>query len=151
MQQDYFKSLNEFSNNAMEAARTLGEINGKLMEKTIALHMKAADLVVEGGLQQGKLVQETREIKDFIGNQTGLVQEYAGKFVELAKSNVSLAQEAGEEYKAWAEKRMDTANSAAKDVAQKAVAVKSAIEKSMETPHSAAKSTTRKTAATKAA
>ena len=104
MQQDYFKSLNEFSNSAMEAAKTLGEINGKLMEKTIALHMKAADLAVEGSLQQGKLVQEAREIKDFIGNQTGLVQEYAGKFVELAKSNVSLAQEAGEEYKSLGRK-----------------------------------------------
>jgi hypothetical protein len=151
MQQDYFKSLNEFSNSAMEAARTLGEINGKLMEKTIALHMKAADLAVEGGLQQGKLVQEAREIKDFIGNQTGLVQEYAGKFVELANSNVSLAQEAGEEYKTWVEKRMDTANSAAKDVASKAVAVKSAIEKSMETSHASTKSAPKKTAASKAA
>ena len=150
MQQDYFKSLNEFGNSAMEAAKTLGEINGKLMEKTIALHMKAADLAVEGSLQQGKLVQESQEIKDFIGNQTGLVQEYAGKFVELANSNVSLAQEAGEEYKAWAEKRMDTANTAAKDVASKAVAVKSAIEKSMETSHAPAKSAPRK-AASKAA
>ena len=70
--------------------------------------------------------------------------------IELANSNVSLAQEAGEEYKAWVEKRMDTANIAAKDVASKAVAVKSAIEKNMETSHAPAKSAPRK-AASKAA
>jgi len=126
MQQDYFKSLNEFSNSAMEAARSLGEINSKLMEKTFALQMKVADLVVEGGLQQGKLVQETREAKDFIGEQTNLVQEYAGKFVELTRSNVSLAQEAGEEYKSWMEKRMEAANSAAKHAVKKAVTTKAA-------------------------
>ena len=121
MQQEYFKSFSEFNANAMEAAKSLGEINRKLMEKTIALQMKAADLMVEGSLQQGKLVQETKEIKDFMGNQTTLMEEYAAKFSELAKSNVALAQEAGEEYKAWFEKRMETASSAAKGVAKKAV------------------------------
>ena len=122
MQNDYFKSLNEFSTNAMEAAKELGELNSKLMEKTIALQMKAADLMVEGGMKQGQMVQETKEVKDYLSKQASLVEEYANKFVDLAKSNVALAQEAGEEYKAWAEKNMKSVDAAAKTVAKKAVA-----------------------------
>ena len=49
------------------------------------------------------------------------MEEYTGKLVELAKSNVSLAQEAGVEYKAWVEKRLKTADTTAKSVAKKAV------------------------------
>ena len=122
MQNDYFKSLNEFSTNAMEAAKSLGELNSKLMEKTLALQVKAADLVVEGSMKQGQMVQETREIKDYLAKQSSLVEEYAGKFAELAKSNVELAQEAGDEYKAWVEKNMKAVDTAAKTVAKKAVA-----------------------------
>ena len=121
MQNDYFKSLNEFSTNAMEAAKALGELNGKLMEKTIALQMKAADLMVEGSLKQGQMVQETKEVQDYLAKQASLVEEYSSKFVELAKSNVELAQEAGEEYKAWVEKNVKAADVAAKSVARKAV------------------------------
>ena len=121
MQNDYFKSLNDFNTNAMEAVKELGELNSKLMEKTVALQMKAADLMVEGSMKQGQVVQETKEVKDYLAKQASLVEEYAGKFVELAKSNVALAQEAGEEYKAWAEKNMKAADAAAKTVAKKAV------------------------------
>ena len=121
MQQDIIKSFNEFSNNALEAAKALGEINSKLMDKTLKQHMKAADLFVEGSLRQAKLMQETKEIKDYVANQTALVEEYSGKLVELAKSNVSLAQEASSEYKVWLEKGLKTADSAAKSVAKKAV------------------------------
>ena len=126
MQQDYFKSLNEFSNNAMEAAKSLGELNSKLVEKSIALQMKTADLMVEGTLEQSKLVQETREIKDYMGLQSNLVAEYTNKIVELARSNVSLAQEAGQEYKNWIEDRMDSVSSTATRAAKKAVAPKAA-------------------------
>ena len=122
MQNDYFKSLNDFSANAMEAAKELGELNSKLMEKTIALQMKAADLMVEGSMKQGQMVQETKEVKDYLSKQASLVEEYANKFVDLAKSNVALAQEAGEEYKAWVEKNMKSVDAAAKTVAKKAVA-----------------------------
>ena len=121
MQQDIIKSFNEFNKNAMEAAKTLGEINSKLVEQTIKQQMKAADLFFESSVKQAKLVQETKEIKELVSNQTALVEEYTGKFVELAKSNVNLAQEAGIEYKAWIEKGLKEADSAAKSVAKKAV------------------------------
>ena len=44
MQNEYFKAMNDLSTNAMDAAKALGEINSKILEKTIALQMQATDL-----------------------------------------------------------------------------------------------------------
>lgn len=128
MNNEYFKSLNDFSANAMEAAKSLSELNSKLMEKTISLQMKAADLMVEGGMKQGQMVQETKEAKEYMAKQASLVEEYTNKFVELAQSNVALAQEAGEEYKAWVEKNMKAVDAVAKTVASKPAVRKSATK-----------------------
>lgn len=121
MQQDFLKSINEFNSKTLEAAKALGEINSKLVDKTIKQQMKAADLFLEGSLQQAKLMQETKDTKDLVANQTALLEEYTAKFVELAKSNVNLAQEAGVQYQSWLEKGLKTADTAAKSVAKKAV------------------------------
>ena len=121
MQQDIIKSFNEFSKNAMESAKSLGEIQSKLMERTMKQQMKAAELFFEGSVKQAKLVQETKEMKDLMAGQAALAEKYAGKLVELAKDNVNLAQEAGAEYKAWIEKGLKEADSAAKSVTKKAV------------------------------
>lgn len=120
MQQEIFKSFNEFGNSALEAVKALGEINSKLLQNSITQQMKAADLFVEGSVRQVKLAQEMKEVKDYAADQTALIEEYAGKYVELAKSNVTLAQETGAEYKAWIEKGMKKAETTAKNVAKKA-------------------------------
>lgn len=122
MQQDILKSLNEFGNTTLEAAKALGEINSKFVEQTIKQQLKAADLFVAGSLQQAKLVQDTKETKDLMAKQAALAEEYTAKFVDLAKANATLAQEAGAEYKAWIEKGMKQADTTVKSVAKKAVA-----------------------------
>lgn len=120
MQQEILKSINELSNNALEAARALGEINSKLVENTIKQQLKAADLFVDGSMRQAKLAQEVKEVKDFVAGQTALIEEYAGRYAELAKDNVALAQEAGVEYKAWIEKGIKKADTVVKSAAKKA-------------------------------
>ena len=122
MQTDILKSFSEFNNSTLEAAKALGEINSRLVEKAIKQHFKAADLLVESGLKQAKLVQDNKDIKDFLSNQTALMEEYTGKFVDLAKSNVTVAQEVGAEYKAWIEQGMQKAETTVKSVAKKASA-----------------------------
>lgn len=122
MQQDILKSLNEFGNTTLEAAKALNEINSKFVEKTIKQQLKAADLFVAGSLQQAKLAQDVRETKDFMAKQAALTEEFTAKFVDLAKANATLAQEAGAEYKAWIEKGMKQADTTVKSVAKKAVA-----------------------------
>jgi len=124
MQQDFVNTMSNFGKNAAEAAKSLGEINSKLAEQMIEQQMAAVNLAVEGSTNQVKLVQETRDVKDYWSKQAALSDEYAGKAMELAKKNVELAQKAGEQYKSWFEKGFaqasETASEATKEVTKEA-------------------------------
>lgn len=130
MQQDFMNTFNNFGKNAVEAAKTLGEINSKLAEEVIERQLAAVNLMVEGGVSQAKLAQETKDVKDFWTNQSALTDEYAGKAMDLAKKNVELAQKAGEQYKTWLEKGFAQANKAATEAGKKAEASAKKVEAS---------------------
>ena len=119
MQPDFTNTINDFGKNAVEAAKTLGEINSKLAEEVIARHLAAVNLCVESGVSQVKLAQETKDVKEFWSKQAALTDEYAGKAMDLARKNVELAQKAGEQYKAWLEKGFAQTNKAAGEATKK--------------------------------
>ncbi|MFZ0488367.1 MAG: phasin family protein [Arenicellales bacterium] len=119
MQQDFVNTINDFSKNAVEATKSLSEINSKLAEEVIERHVAAVNLCVEGGASQVKLAQETKDVKEFWSKQAALTDEYAGKAMDLAKKNVELAQKVGEQYKAWFEKGFAQANKAASEATKK--------------------------------
>lgn len=119
MQQDFVNTINDFGKNAVEAARSLGEINSKLAEQVIERHLAAMNLYVEGGVSQVKLAQESKDVKEYWSRQAALTDEYAGKAMDLARKNVELAQKVGEQYKAWIEKGFAQANKAAGETAKK--------------------------------
>ena len=119
MQQEFVNTISNFGKNAVEAAKSLGEINSKIAEQVIERQLAAVNLAVEGSASQVKLAQETKDVKDFWSKQAKLTDEYAGKAMDLAKQNVELAQQVGEVYKAWFEKGFAQANSAATEVTKK--------------------------------
>ena len=116
MQQDFVNTMNNFGKNAVEAAKTLGEINAKIAEQVIERQLAAANLVVESGVNQAKLAQETKDVKEYWSKQAALTDEYAGKAMDLAKQNVELAQQFGEQYKDWFEQGFAQANETAGEV-----------------------------------
>lgn len=122
MQQEFVNTVNNFGKNAMEAAKSLGEINSKIAEQVIERQLAVANLFVEGSTHQAKLVQETKDVKEYWSKQASLTDEYAGKAMDLAKQNVELAQQAGEQYKAWFEQGFAQANEAASEVTKQAQA-----------------------------
>jgi hypothetical protein len=103
----------------VEAAKSLGEINSKIAEQVIERQLAAVNLAVEGSMNQVKLAQETKDVKDYWSKQAALTDEYAGKAMDLAKKNVELAQKAGEQYKSWMEKGFVQANETAKEAGKK--------------------------------
>lgn len=119
MQQEFVNTISNFGKNAVEAAKSLGEINTKLAEQMIESQLAAVNLAVEGSVNQVKLAQETKDVKDFWTKQSALTDEYAGKAMDLAKKNVELAQKAGEQYKAWMEKGLSQASEAATEAGKK--------------------------------
>ncbi len=130
MQQDFVNTFNSFGKNAVEAAKTLGEINSKLADQVIERQLAAVNLAVEGSVSQVKLAQETKDVKDFWTKQSALTDEYAGKAMDLAKKNVELAQEAGEQYKTWLEKGFAQANEAAAEAGKAATEAGKKVEAS---------------------
>ena len=119
-QQDIMNTMNDFGKSAFEAAKALGVINGKLVEQAIEQQLSVANLCVEGGMKQVKLVQDSKDVKEYWTKQAALMEEYTGKLMDAAKDQVNLAQKAGEEYKSWLEKGMQQANATAKAVTKKA-------------------------------
>lgn len=122
MQQEFVNTMNDFGKTAVDAAKTLGEINSKLAEEVIERQLAVANLFVEGSVSQAKLAQESKDVKEYWSKQAALTDEYAGKAMDLAKKNVELAQKAGDEYKAWFEKGFAQANSAANEATKAATA-----------------------------
>jgi len=122
MQLDFVNTVNDFGKSAFDSMRALGEINGKLAEKMLAQQLDVANLCVEGGMAQVKVAQDSKDVKDYLTRQSSLVEEYAGKFLALAKSQASLVREAGSEYQAWLDVGLKQANGAVKTTAKKAAA-----------------------------
>lgn len=116
MQQEFVNTMSNFSKTAADSAKTLGEINSKIVEEVIERQLAVANLFVEGSVNQAKLAQETKDVKEYWSKQAQLTDEYAGKAMDLAKQNVELAQKVGEQYKAWFEKGFAQANEAAGEV-----------------------------------
>lgn len=128
MQQEFVSTLNEMSKNAYEAAKSLSELNSKIAEQVLERQMASTKLAVEGGLEQLKLAQESKDVKDYFGKQTALIEQYSAKSMEAAKENVALAQKIGEQYKAWLDVGFAKANDTAKDVSKK---VEKAVKKAV--------------------
>lgn len=116
MQQEFVNTMSNFGKSAAEAAKSLGEINSKIAEQVIENQLAVANLFVESSVNQAKLAQETKDVKEFWTKQASLTDEYAGKAMDLAKQNVELAQQAGEQYKTWFEQGVAQANEAAGEV-----------------------------------
>ena len=125
MQQEFVNSMNDFSKQALNAAQALGAINSQLAEQLMAQQMELANLCVEGSVKQLRASQDSKDMKEFLEQQTQLVQEYTDKFTALAQNQVNLAQTLTEKYQTWFAQGVKQANDVAKTSAKSVkVAVK---------------------------
>lgn len=120
MQQEYICTFNELGKNAYDAARSLGEINGKLVEQAIEAQLCVANLCVEGGVKQVKLAQDTKDPREFWNSQSKLIEQCSNKLMALAKEQMDLAQKMTLEYHAWFENSWQQANGTVRPAAKKA-------------------------------
>ena len=114
MEQEYFKNLDVFGKTAFNATRELIELNGRIFEKVLERQLGVASLLVEGSEKQAELAREANDPQVFLQKQSELLEEYAGKFAEVAQEGAKLAQDSGESLKVWLEKGLETADKAGK-------------------------------------
>ena len=100
--------FSEMSNKGYEAARQLGEINLRMMEKMLGRQMEAASLFMETGMQQAKMVSEAKGYNELLKGQIEMAQELGQRMMEEGRTNMQLANDSRDEYRAWFEQGMET-------------------------------------------
>ena len=103
-----FELFSEISGKGYEAARQLGEINMRLMEKLMGRQMEAASLLMETGMQQAKMVSEAKGYNELVKGQIEMAQELGQRMMEEGRTNMQLANDSRDEYRAWFEQGMET-------------------------------------------
>ena len=104
MTDDIMKNFEKFNQSTIQATKELVELNGKLMGKVLESQVELANLYIEGGEKQLEATKGVSDPQDFVSRQSQIMQEYADKLSKVTEKNIKLAQQAGEEMKAWLEK-----------------------------------------------
>ena len=100
--------FSEMSSKGYEAVRRLGEINLRMMERMLGRQMEAATLFMETGLQQAKMVSEAKGYGELVKGQIEMAQDLGKRMMEEGRTNIQLANESRDEYRAWFEQGMET-------------------------------------------
>ena len=152
MQQQLFSNYSLCGKNAIDSAKELIEINGRLVTKVLDTQIQFTNTFMGNSIKELD-ASTAKDPKAFIQYQSSLFEEYSEIFRTQAKANAKVFQEAGEELKTWFEKGVKTADTAAKKASEAATtpsaAKKPVAKKASAKP--AKKSAPKKAAAKKSA
>jgi phasin family protein len=95
--------LNDLSSKGYEAAKSLGEINLRIMERMMARQLDTFNLVMDSGLRNIKMITEAKGPNDLVRGQMDLVREVSERLLAESRESVKLASDTREEYRAWVE------------------------------------------------
>jgi phasin family protein len=92
-----------FTRTALDAAKELGELNTRLLERISQQQIELAQASVDVGVKGVQLVSEPRPYKDLVAGQTALAGEYSERVLKIARKGNELAADLRDEYAAWIE------------------------------------------------
>lgn len=99
--------FSELNSKGFEAARQLGEINLRTMERLVCRQMDVMSMLVEGGLRQVKLASESKAYSELVKDQVEFAREVTERVMEEGRENVKIASDTRDEYRAWLEQGME--------------------------------------------
>ena len=102
-----FALFTEMSGKGYEAARELGEINLRTMEKLVGRQMDTVALLMESGLRQVEMVAEAKGYNELLNGQIEEAKGLGGRVMKESRTNMKLAGDTRDEYRVWLEKGMD--------------------------------------------
>jgi len=129
MTNEFISKLNDSSKSSYEAFQQFNVINVEAMQKFAALQFSLTSLNVESTVAQAKLLGSGTAPEELIAAESALANTYGEKLMQLTSETAELMTNSRDQFVAFAEKTMATANNAAtSEVAQpkKAAAKKSA-------------------------
>jgi len=101
--------LNDLGSSSYEAAKSLGEINLRIMERALARQMDAFNLLIDGGLRNIRMVTEAKNPSDLMRSQVDLARELGERMLTEGRETVKLATESRDEYRTWFEQGLRVA------------------------------------------
>jgi phasin family protein len=98
---DNINSMNEMGNKGFDRLNSLGELNLRVWEKLAARQMEAVNAMMEQGARQMKLATEAKGYNDYLKGQMEIAKEVSERMMSEAKTNMDLAGEVRDDYRAW--------------------------------------------------
>jgi phasin family protein len=95
--------LSDLSSKGYEAAKSLGEINVRIMERMMARQLDTFNLVMDSGLRNIKMVTEAKGPNDVVRGQMDLIREVSERLLAESRESVKLVSDTRDEYRAWVE------------------------------------------------
>lgn len=102
-EKDNVNAMNEMGNKGFERMNTLGELNLKVWEKLAARQMETMNLLMEQSSRQMKLATEAKGYNELLKGQMEIAKETSERMMAETKTNMELAGEVRDEYRAWVE------------------------------------------------
>lgn len=113
-------TLNEMGTSSYENLRKLGEMQMNAWNKVLEKQMETFSLLMGGAVSQAELFNDSKDYPEIMKGQVALTQKLAEDMVEKSRESAEVMQQAGEEYRGWAEDVVKEATEKASAATQKA-------------------------------
>ena len=103
---DSLTAMNEMTSKGADRLSSLGDLNLKVWEKLAARQLEALNLMMKQSVRQMKIASEAKGYNEFVKAQVEMAKEASERMMEEVRTNMSLANEVRDEYRAWAQAGM---------------------------------------------
>ena len=112
MQADILSNIERLNRTTVDAAKRLGEINTRAIERLSARQLEATSDYLEGGVRHAQLLGEAKGLRDVLAGQSRLAAELNEKLVEHMRQTAAILAEVRGEYANWVEDGLKAASEA---------------------------------------
>lgn len=106
MDNAFIDNWQDYSKNAVAAAKELETINTQVIEKLTGKQMELANAAFETSTRYMSSLSEVKGYQEIVSEQAKLAAEFNEKLIETARSTADIMTESRELYQAWVEKNM---------------------------------------------
>ena len=113
MQKELIEQWSRLAQTAFDSFKELSEINSRVVERLSQQNYELLNTYFLAGIKGVQLVAEPKSYQDLVAGQSALVAEYGDKLTAASRKTVDVLGESRNEYTAWVEKGVQTAQAAA--------------------------------------
>ena len=119
-QQELVDQWSQFSRQALESYRDLGEIQVRIFNRLLQQQLELANAVLEGGLRQLNLLYQPETYRELVEKQTELASDFNEQLATVARRTNDVLVEANNKFTAWADRSIRTVSEQVRETAEQA-------------------------------